>query len=178
MNSATLINNAAVMPQIAPLRACDLDELTNALRVGLEAALILTSSFLANTRQWSVTRRILNISSGLGRHAMASQSAYCASKAGLDHFTRCLALDEALAVNGARVCSLAPGVIDTDMQAQLRTAPPEHFPDQTRFSRLKQSNQLASASDTADRVLSYLARSDFGNEPVADIRDWQPVAPD
>jgi NAD(P)-dependent dehydrogenase (short-subunit alcohol dehydrogenase family) len=36
----------------------------------------------------------------------------------MDHFTRCLALDEALKPRGAKVCSLAPGVIDTDMGAQ------------------------------------------------------------
>ena len=35
----------------------------------------------------------------------------------MDHFTRCVALEEAARQNGAKVCSLAPGVIDTDMQA-------------------------------------------------------------
>jgi len=168
--SATLINNAASLPQIAPLRACDPVELAQTLRVGLEAPMILTASFLAATDQWAATRRVLNISSGLGRRPMASQAAYCAAKAGMDHFTRCLALDEALAANGAKVCSLAPGVIDTDMQIQLREAPPEKFPDQISFAQLKQSNQLTSAHDAAARVLAYLHRPDFGSEPVADVR--------
>src|SRR5258708_29783490 len=38
------------------------------------------------------------------------------AKAGMDHFSRSVALDEALKPHGARICSLAPGVIDTDMQ--------------------------------------------------------------
>ena len=59
---------------------------------------------------------------------MASQAAYCAAKAGMDHFTRCVALDEAIKPHGAKVCSLAPGVIDTDMQVQLRGADPAAFP--------------------------------------------------
>jgi NAD(P)-dependent dehydrogenase (short-subunit alcohol dehydrogenase family) len=46
--------------------------------------------------------------------AMASQSAYCAAKAGMDHFTRCMALDEAHQPRGAKVCSVSPGVIATD----------------------------------------------------------------
>ena len=92
-------------------------------------------------------------------------------KAGMDHFTRCLALEEAAKPHGARVCSLAPGVIDTDMQTQLRSAAPEAFPDQGSFARLKSAGQLTSPDEAAHRVLAYLARLDFGAQPVADVRD-------
>jgi len=170
LTSVTLINNAGVISAIKPLRANTADELTLALRVGLEAPMVLTAAFLAATQTCQAMRRVLNISSGLGRRAMASQSSYCAAKAGMDHFTRCLALDEAHVANGARVCSLAPGVIDTTMQRQLRDAAPQDFPDQSGFAHLKESGQLSTAHDTATRVLAYLNRPDFGNEPVADVR--------
>ena len=168
--SATLINNAGVIPRIAPLSASDAADLANALRVGLEAPMQLTAAFLHATRAWPGVRKVLNISSGLGRRAMASQAAYCAAKAGMDHFTRCLALDEALVPNGARVCSLAPGVIDTDMQVQLRGADAAAFPDRGSFEQLKRGGQLTSPDEAARRVLAYLARADFGAEPVADVR--------
>ena len=71
---------------------------------------------------------MLNISSGLGRRAMAGQATYCAAKAGMDHLSRAVALDQALLANGARIVSLAPGVIDTDMQAQLRGSSVAGFP--------------------------------------------------
>jgi NAD(P)-dependent dehydrogenase (short-subunit alcohol dehydrogenase family) len=171
ISSVTLVNNAGVIPPIVPLYAADPQELVRALRVGLEAPLVMTAAFLAATRAWTAKRRVLNISSGLGRHPMASQSAYCAAKAGLDHFTRCLAQDEARQANGARVCALAPGVIDTDMQQQLRNAHPLDFPDQASFAKLKQTGQLTSAQDAAARVLAYLNRTDFGSQPVADVRD-------
>lgn len=172
---ATLINNAGVIPTITPLRDADPAELARAIRVGLEAPLLLTNAFLASTRHWTSSRKVLNISSGLGRRPMASQSAYCAAKAGLDNFTGCLALDEALVPNGAKVCSLAPGVVDTGMQLQLRSAAPECFPDQAGFAELKQSNQLTSAHDAAARVLDYLNRPDFGSRPVADVRLLPPL---
>ncbi len=168
--SATLINNAGVIPAIVPLRDADTDELASALRVGLEAPMLLSAAFLHATRDWHGVRRVLNISSGLGRRAMASQAAYCAAKAGMDHFTRCLALDEAGLPNGARVCALAPGVIDTDMQVQLRGADADAFPDRGNFERLKTAGQLSSPEDAARRVLAYLARPDYGAEPVADVR--------
>ena len=99
--------------------------------------------------------------------------AYCAAKAGMDHFTRCLALDEARKPHGARVCSLAPGVIDTDMQTQLRSANAAQFPDAHNFAQLKAGGQLTSPADAAVRVLAWLERRDFGNPPVADVRDAQ-----
>lgn len=169
--SATLINNAGGIPRIGPLAEADADDLSHALRVGLEAPMQLTSAFLRATASWPGLRKVLNISSGLGRRAMASQAGYCAAKAGMDHFTRCLALEEALKSNGAKVCSLAPGVIDTAMQKQLRAADSNAFPDQSSFLNLKTSGSLASPEQAAARVLAVLMRDDFGANPVADVRD-------
>ena len=168
---ATLINNAGVIPPLVPLSQSHPHDLAIALRVGLEAPLQLTATFLRCTENWSAQRHVLNISSGLGRRAMASQAGYCAVKAGMDHFTRCLALDEAQKPRGAKVCSLAPGVIDTDMQVQLRAADAAAFPERDNFASLKDKGLLASPADAAARVLAYLARADFGVNPVADVRD-------
>lgn len=169
--SITLINNAGVLPRIAPLAEIPRDDLAQALRVDLEAPMLLTSAFLRATAGWTVPRKVLNISSGLGRRAMASQAVYCAAKAGMDHFTRCVALEEESSGNGAKVCSLAPGVIDTDMQTQLRGAAPGDFPDRGNFVGLKEKGQLSSPAEAAARVLAFLARPDFGANPVADVRD-------
>ena len=169
--SATLINNAGVIPRIGPLREAEADDLARALRVGLEAPMLLSAAFLGATESWPLPRKVLNISSGLGRRPMASQAAYCAAKAGMDHFTRCLALEEALTPHGAKVCSLAPGVIDTDMQVQLRGADAAAFPDRARFEQLKSGDQLDSPASAARKVLAYLARPDFGTEAVADVRE-------
>ncbi|MFI5444899.1 SDR family NAD(P)-dependent oxidoreductase [Polaromonas sp. UC242_47] len=169
--SAVLINNAGVVPRISPLSDADADDLRQALSVGLEAPMQLSAAFLRATESWSAKRKVLNISSGLGRKPMASQTVYCAAKAGMDHFTRCLALEEALKPNGAAVCSLAPGIIDTDMQVQLRSADTAVFPDQGNFLQLKNKGLLSSPEDAASQVLAYLARPDFGSQPVADVRD-------
>ena len=176
LHSATLINNAGMIPRIGPLDACPPDELSAALRVGLEAPMQLTAAFLRATSAWVATgwqgpRKVLNISSGLGRHAMAAQAPYCAAKAGMDHFTRCCALDEAQKPHGARLVSLAPGVIDTDMQVQLRAGDPTAFPDLQRFVELQRQGQLTPPDTAAARVLAWLERPDFGAQPVADVRD-------
>ena len=170
-DSATLINNAGMIPHIGPLADVPADELARAMRVGLEAPMQLAAAFLRATQDWPGERKILNISSGLGRRAMASQAAYCAAKAGMDHFTRCVALEEAIKPNGAKVCSLAPGVMDTDMQVQLRAADVAAFPDQGSFAKLKSGGQLTPADEAGRRILTWLARPDFGAQAVADVRD-------
>jgi len=165
-----LINNAAALSEPAPLRDGTLADLSHAARVGLEAPLLLCAAFLRATEAWATDRRILNISSGLGRRAMAGSASYCAVKAGLDHFSRVVALEEAGRPNGARIVSLAPGIIDTDMQVQLRGADRSRFPDGAQFEAFKTEGRLDSPEAAAAKVLRYLARADFGVEPVSDVR--------
>lgn len=170
-DSATLINNAAALTRIGPIDECSDAELAAAMRVGLEAPVLLSAAFLRATRTWRAEKRVLNISSGLGRRAMAGQASYCAAKAGMDHLTRAMALDEANRPNGAKLVSLAPGVIDTDMQVHLRAGEAAGFPEKAAFISLKASGQLTSAADAAARVLACLNRADFGVSAVADVRD-------
>lgn len=169
--SATLINNAGVIGHLGPLDSADASDITRALRIDLEAPVQLTAAFLAATDAWKMPRRILNISSGLGRRAMAGTALYCAAKAGMDHVSRCVALDEARKPHGARIVSLAPGVIDTGMQGELRGGDPGRFPDRDNFQRLKDDAALTSPEQAAQRVLAYLARPAFGEPVVADVRD-------
>jgi len=172
LRTATLINNAAALTPTGPVTDVATPDLVGALRVGLEAPILLSAAFLRATRGWSARKRVLNISSGLGRRGMAGATSYCAVKAGLDNYSRALALDEPLlGERGARVVSLAPGVIDTDMQVQLRGAAAAGFPEQSNFIALKERGQLASPQEAARRVLAYLEQDDYGANPVADVRD-------
>jgi NAD(P)-dependent dehydrogenase (short-subunit alcohol dehydrogenase family) len=169
--SATLIHNAGVLSRLAPLADSDVADLAHALRVDLEAPTLLTAVFLRATASWSVPRKVLMISSGLGRFAMAGSASYCAAKAGMDHLARAVALEEAERPSGARIVSLAPGVIDTDMQVQLRSADPDLFAARERFVGMHQGGQLLSPETAARKVLAYLERADFGAQPVADLRE-------
>ncbi len=170
-SSATLINNAALAGKAGPIGESDATALAAVLRVGLEAPVLLTRAFLRATRDWHLPRKVLNISSGAGKTPLSGTAAYCAVKAGLDHFSRVVALDEASQPGGAMIVSLAPGVIDTDMQTELRESDPRAFPEHPRFVAMKSQGQLASARDAATKVLAFLDRPDFGAHPVADVRN-------
>ena len=157
-----LVNNAALVTEPGPVQTVPLSALSSSLRVGLEAVLLLSSAVMASA---CADTRIVNVSSGLGRRPMAATAPYCAAKAGMDMLSRAMAMD------GARVVSLAPGIIDTDMQTQLRSGDPARFPDVARFVDFKASGALQTAEDTAKRLIAYALREDFGANPVADLRE-------
>lgn len=165
-----LINNAGAADPIGPVAKLDVPRATAALHVNLAAAMVFTARFLAATAGTKADRRVLNISSGLGRRPMDGSSVYCASKAGLDMFTRCLKLEQALEANGARVVSLAPGVIETDMQVYMRSRDPGDFPQRAYFQGMKDEARLSTPEDAARRILAYLDRDDFGEREIDDIR--------
>ncbi len=166
-----LIHNAAMISEPCDVADGAPADLARSLRIGLEAPVALTAAFLRATGHWAAAdRRVLFVSSGLGRRPMAGAAAYCAQKAGLDHFARALALEEQARPHGARVASVAPGIVDTDMQKQLRGADPGRFAAQGTFAGFHSSGALDSPAAAAGKVIALLERDDYGADPVTDVR--------
>jgi 3-oxoacyl-[acyl-carrier protein] reductase len=101
-----------------------------------------------------VRGKIINISSGAASQIVTGWSAYCAAKAGVDQFTRVLAAE--VEPYGITVNSVYPGIVDTQMQSEIRHTSPERFPDQGRFERFYHMGQLRPPEEVA-RFLLWLA---------------------
>lgn len=164
-DAVLLINNAGVVQPVGPAAMQDPAAVAQAVVLNVAAPLMLTT---AVARASAAEKRILHISSGAARQAYPGWSVYCATKAALDHHARSTVLD---AAEGLRICSLAPGVIDTDMQAEIRDIAPERFPMRERFVALKREGQLTTPEDCARRLVDFLLAPGFGSQPVADLRD-------
>lgn len=163
---ALLINNAGRVTPIAPVGEQPTTELATAIALNVTAPLLLTNAFVSAT-QSCPDRRILHISSGAARNPYAGWSAYCAAKAALDHHARSLLME---GHPGLRIESLAPGVIDTDMQADIRQTPTAQFPERQRFIDLKNNGGLLSPDAAAHAICAALLSDAFGHQPVSDIR--------
>ncbi len=162
-----LINNAGTVDPVALSEGLfDATSIELAFNLNVTASMVLAAAFLRSTPA-QADRRILNISSGAGRKPTAGWPVYCATKAALDHYTRVLAVENP----GIRVAALAPGVIDTDMQAHIRGSDRRHFPDLDRFLQLHERGQLADAATVAGKILNFAAGDAFGNEVIDDIRN-------
>lgn len=146
-----LVNNAGVLgPVGTAYAAADIEAV---LQVNLAAPMLLARCFIDALAGVAAPKLVLNVSSGAARRVITGWSLYCASKAGLEHFGRCLAAEQSQARHPANVLSLSPGVIDTGMQAEIRAADPQGFPDQTRFSTLHARGELADPAAVAEGIV-------------------------
>jgi len=163
---ALLINNAGMVNPIGPAGTLAPLEIVRAVALNVTAPLVIANAFVAATSSVA-DRRILHISSGAGRSGIPGWSIYCASKAALDNHARAIAADD---LPGLRIESLAPGVIDTEMQAEIRATSPEQFVMRERFVALKESNSLISPEECARQSVAHVLGQTFGLDTLTDLR--------
>jgi benzil reductase ((S)-benzoin forming) len=171
---AVLVNNAGIVAPVGPLESSDPLAIERSVAVNLVAPLLLMRRFLRATEGVALLRRIVNISSGAARRPIAGWAAYCATKAGLEMASRVIALDAKARHKPVEIASLAPGVVDTGMQAEVRAAPREDFPDLERFLALQAEGKLRSAEAVARDILRLEAAGQLAGDVVLDLRELAP----
>src|SRR5688572_414775 len=169
---AVLVNNAGIVEPVGPLEGIDARELERNLLVNLVAPMRLMRRFIQFTEGVAMVRRIINISSGAGRRPLFGWSAYCAAKAGLDMASRVAALEAEARRRPVEVVSLAPGVIDTDMQGVVRGTDEAMFVDVERFRRLKETGELRSPEAVAADILAAEKAGRLRGETLLDLRSF------
>ena len=145
------INNAGVLAPIGPVRALEVADFREHVDINLTGAFLGTRTYLRHLRAERRAGVLINISSGAAWSAYAGWGAYCAGKAAVERLTECVALEEA--EQGVRAYSVAPGVVDTDMQALIRECTPEQFPSVERFHELKRDDGFNSPAFVARHLL-------------------------
>lgn len=133
-----LVNNAGILAPIAPVAEADAADWTRNLGVNLMGPVMLTRCCLPALRR--AGGRVVNISSGAANAPVSAWGAYCCAKAALTHFTAVLAAEEPEIMAAA----LRPGVVDTDMQALIRSDGPGRMPPDKvdYFTALKAEGRL------------------------------------
>ncbi len=165
----TLINNAGTITPIGFAGSNQADEITNSIALNLTAPMVISGAFISSASNLAVQKRIINISSGAGRKAYEGWSSYCAGKAGLDHFSLCLEKE----YKDIKTMSVAPGIIDTDMQEKIRESSEKDFPMIENFKAYKEQGMLSTPEQTAEQLIRLLGREDFDElATIADIRDY------
>jgi NAD(P)-dependent dehydrogenase (short-subunit alcohol dehydrogenase family) len=107
-----LVNNAGIAP-MASLDETDLETWDRVFDVNVRGPFLLCKA-LGPLLKAGDNPAVVNISSSLADRAIPGMMAYNASKAALNHMTRCLALEWAPAV---RVNAIMPAVVDTPIHS-------------------------------------------------------------
>ena len=173
-----LINNAGTlgpMAQYVGLAQLGSESATiaQAMNLNISAVIYLSSVFVHTAKSSheahsSVTPQIqvINISSGAARKPYPGWAVYCASKAALDRYSEVLQVEAPF----AQIASIAPGVLDTAMQADIRQSTAEDFPNIQRFIDLHAEQALSSPLAVAKQILAYSLSPEFGQQTLQDIR--------
>lgn len=157
-SSITLINNAGVLGNIAYVGEQTNEHYNFVFDVNLVAPAMLMNTFLSAYSGLNVPRTILNISSGAAQRPVDGWGAYCASKAALEMLSQVTQKEQDLRGTGVRIRALAPGVVDTGMQEQIRGVDEESFSEVARFVELAAEGKLQALEEVADKIVRWLQR--------------------
>lgn len=166
-----LVNNAATIQPMALIEDCGAQAIADAYLINVVAPSVLVGSLIKHTQTWEVPKRILNISSGAGKRPFEGWSIYCGTKAAIDLFSQTVAKEQGLRQFPIEVASFAPGVIDTDLQAEIRRTGPEAFPNVAQFHALKEDGNLRAAKDVAAVIVDVIHGEKFEQGGILDIRN-------
>ena len=147
-----LVNNAGWIGEIAPLGQQDHLAIEESFNINLIAPTVLINQFLIQVKNLKMRRVVLNISSGAAQYPIASWSSYCASKAGLEMITRVIGEEHP----EVEAYAIAPGIVNTAMQKDIREAKEELFTDVARFKSYFENGELSSPEDISEKILHLL----------------------
>ena len=144
-----LINNAGIS-SFSLIQDLSLDMWNECLGANLTAAFLYTKGAIPYmlSEHWG---RIINITSMWGLVGASCEAHYSAAKAGLIGLTKALAKE--LGPSGITVNAIAPGVIDTDMNAHLEGEELEALAEETPVGRIGRADEVA-------KMALYLASED------------------
>jgi benzil reductase ((S)-benzoin forming) len=173
-DSIYLINNAGVVDPILHANEFTDSNIQQLLQVNLIAAIQLISAFLKIPSACCAQRVIISISSGAATKVIDGWSLYGASKAALDHFSKHVARElEIQNESTTHIYSVAPGVVDTPMQAKIREASVAGFSTRDRFINLFENDQLMPANKVALDYLRILDNPNEFTQVVFSVRDLE-----
>ncbi len=142
-----LVNNAGIIWPIEEAIHTDPDEWAYNIQVNLMGPYNMARNVLPVMVEQGYGR-VVNITSGAAEHVVPGWSAYCAAKAGVNMLTRCLATE--LAGTGVTVNALSPGMVDTEMQAEIRSVDAEELGfDYSRFHQAYEQGVLRKPEEVA-----------------------------
>ncbi len=164
------IHNAGILGEVNYFEKLPSDELAKVMQVNLFSGAALLQKLLRQTAK-DLSFKAVFISSGAGKNPIASWASYCASKAAVDLFCQTIQLEEQqLGRSNFNCLSVAPGVVDTEMQALIRSSSEETFSEVERFKEYKISNQLYSP-ELVSKKLHKLIHQTKTDKVLYSLRD-------
>lgn len=166
-----LVNNAGALGEMHYVGQQQNDTIARTYFLNAVAPHILSNKFIQSYGETITEKVIVNISSGAASTAYDGWSMYCATKAALEMMSRCMQIEQRSVPENKRtyVLSIAPGVMDTAMQSQIRASSEQQFSRKKKFEDLKKNNQLYEPQSVANELIRLVGGAKEITEPVLRI---------
>ena len=163
-----LVNNAATIGSILPIDKKSEKEIIQEYNLNIISPTLLSRKFI-NT--YSDNKKLLiNIGSGAANKAIASWSTYCATKSGLDMLTEVIQKEKH---ESLKVFSIHPGVVNTNMQEEIRKSDADFFPIKQQFIDYYSKNELFSVDFVALKIFQIIAKNEDFKEIILNLRGFE-----
>jgi len=169
--SIVLINNAGSIGEIKPVGNKNNDDIILSFNINIISPGIFINNFIKTYQNYKCKKMIINISSGAGRHPVRSLGAYSAAKAALDMFSRVVQAEQEKLDhdNQVRIFSVAPGIVNTKMQEEIRKTKKEDFSDKDLYLMYKENNLLESPENVAAKLIDIIRNPESFPDAVFEL---------
>ena len=169
--SIVLINNAGQIGDIKPIGKSNNHAIADLFTVNVTSVAVLMNNFIEKYQDISTSKTILNVSSGAGKNPIEGWATYCASKAAVDLLSLTTFTEQQRENYPVQLYSVAPGVVDTEMQQSIRNSNEKDFSRHKHFVELKANNELTSPVEVAEKYIRILNNPQDFKECVFSLRD-------
>lgn len=168
-----LINNAGQLGPIGPVGKADVEVAFQNIAVNVSGLIAFTGLLVKDIQNINCKKYIMHISSGAAKNPYFGWSAYCSSKAAVEMFNACLAVEQENQEFPIKTIAFAPGVLDTAMQEQIRNTDEKNFIHKQKFVDLKENNELLNTEEVVVRLVGYLQSELSESGHRYDIRELE-----
>ncbi len=159
------IHNAGTLEPVGFAGEVDSDAYVANILLNSASPQVLGDRFIAMAETAGVPAQFQLISSGAGKRPFLGWSSYCAGKAAGDMWVKSAGIERIERGSKVTIVSCGPGVVDTDMQAKIRSQTTDTFPLVEQFQGMQP--QLASPADVAAKLLTLAATN--AGEPLGSM---------
>ncbi len=166
-----LINNAGSISKIKYVGKLMSEDIVKDYMINIVSPAILINNFIKTLEKVDTEKIILNISSGAGKYAVDGWGVYSSSKAALNLYSEVVALEQHIQPGGFKIYAVAPGIVDTRMQDEIREIHTEDFSRVEEFIDYKKKDKLASPDTVAEKLIRVLENTKDYPDTLLSLRD-------
>jgi benzil reductase ((S)-benzoin forming) len=158
IKTVNLVVNAATLAPFGELATYQTHEMDQHLTINIQSTMYLMHSFMQAFQDLDCSKTLTYLSSGAARRAIPGLGIYSASKAFFERFTDTLAEEQKHQDHPVKCMIINPGVMNTDMQVEIRQQDEADFPMLPWWQELHEKGQLADPADIAEVTFRLFTR--------------------